>query len=545
MTTELTKLSFDDNTIYSADDYFEIFRDTIFNNITVNDENKFIYTLLNNKQLYTYNLTQQNIEKTITNEITYTLDYIYSNIKFLYIYKTSNTGKSLKSIFLVEDYSYSNFSYTNKLRPVTNLYTYIDNYTPTTNITLYIADGYNTNKSFNIHLIKESIILNNGSYDISSNIVKDPNKLYMIYPDQLPRDQGLLNGSGNEDYLDLFFNKHSKDNKVYNIYNTHELLLPLCYLKYNPITDLYDKVDLATEITSDDYIYLYKDVIVFDNKSQNYNFVLINNNMYEFTNDSLQIPYTDNLYIKNKLIINDATISYDDKISFLLNSTDSLTFINTYSGDKYSTHDYIIPYSIKFDISFNDFDDIRMVSISSVTNTVLNLDTFIDTEYVKEQIVELNLATAKKTSIIYSNVTRTMDRNMLYIKNIFTNMFNENIYYKFYNNYTYDTGSTTNVIINLYPEFKTNITNYILTDNNINGEQDFYNSLQSVIINDIDLLIDNNETLYSKLMREIINMTLLNVLISTLHQIYNNDAYLNVIGAANLTYYVTLNNKQQ
>ena len=217
LTTELTKLSFDDNTIYSADDYFEIFRDTIFNNITVNDENKFIYTLLNNKQLYTYNLTQQNIEKTITNEITYTLDYIYSNIKFLYIYKTSNTGKSLKSIFLVEDYSYSNFSYTNKLRPVTNLYTYIDNYTPTTNITLYIADGYNTNKSFNIHLIKESIILNNGSYDISSNIVKDPNKLYMIYPDQLPRDQGLLNGSGNEDYLDLFFNKHSKDNK-YIIY---------------------------------------------------------------------------------------------------------------------------------------------------------------------------------------------------------------------------------------------------------------------------------------------------------------------------------------
>ena len=529
LTTVLNKISFDDDTIWTADDYFENFRATIFRYITVNHENKFIYTLLNNKQLYTYNLLQKNVTKTVTNEITYKLDYIYSNIKLLYVYQSSAQGKSLKSIFFIEDYIYSNFTYTNKLRPVENLYTYIEDYiTPYTN-TLFIADGYNTNKAFNIHEIAfMKYIEAKDSYLIVSGITKDPNKLYMIYPDQ-------NSGTETENYYDLYFNKYSKDNKVYNIYNNHELLLPLCYLKFNTNTNLYQKMNFNPTITVDDFVYLYKDVIIFDSTTHHYNYALINNNMYEFTNDTEETQYTNNLYIKNKLPIVDATVTHENNTSFLLNSTNSLTFINNYTGNEYSAHDYIMPYSINIDVTETDFDNNRMAPILTVTNTILNLDTYEDTEFIKEQISELNLTKANKTSIIYSNVTGSMERNMLYIKNLFDSMFDENIYYKFYNSYTYI--DTVNVNIPLKTAFKTNLYTNLISI--VNGTQEYYNLLQNVIVADISLLIDNNETLHSKLIRDIINLDDPQNFISTLHQVKNNNMYLHVTGAnESLTYYV-------
>jgi hypothetical protein len=532
LTTELNKIQFNNDIIITGDNYLELFREYLFNYITKIDEQKFIYSLLSNKHLYTYDLSKKNIEVTVTNELIYSLDYVYSNIKYLYIYESNGVSKSLKSIFYVKDYVYSGFNYNNQITAVNNLYTYLDNVIQDSKV-LYISNGYNTNKSFNIEQIL-SIDSSGNSYDISTNIDKDSNKLYMIYLDQ-EQEQDL---DISNIYHDIYFNKKTNDYESYNIYNNYELKLPICYVKYNSETDLFDKIELSTTISKSDFIYLYKDVIIFDKKTQQYNYVLINNNMYEFTNDTLETQYTNNLYIKNKVEIIDGTISYNDKISFLLNSDDTLKFINNYTSEEYATQNYIIPYTILLDNN----DDMRMVPIVSVFNNTLNLDTYNDTYYNTGKLQEFNLTEEKKTSVVYRNVSNTMKLNMLYIKNLFKYMLNSLIYYKFYNKYTH---TATNTTINLNPEFNTNIYTYLFESEGINGERNFYNMLQEIIVTEFDVLIDNNEVSYAKMIREILSLKKPEKFISNINNVINNDAYLYIVGAESVTYYNTDNDINQ
>lgn len=534
LTDVLSKTSFDDQVIITNDDYFELFKSTLFDYIVRINENKFIHSLLNNQQLLTENLSSKNVVVNYTNELTFSLQYLFSNMKLLYVY---NPSKQLKSIFTVEDYSYSGDNYTNKVRVVENLYPYLNSIISDVSSTLFISDGYSLNKNVNIHTIENITIEGDYYYDISSNIEKDNNKLYMVYIDTHPQDQNINKDNTEEanieDYYDMYFNGPNK-NTYYNIYPDVTFKLPLCYLKYNSDVGYYEKIAFSSEVTKDDFVFLYKDVVIFDEESQHYSFVLINNKMYELTQMDTGVQYTNSLYIRNGVDIIDKTIEYNGNTTFLLNSDNgSLTFINNYTNQKYHAQNYIVPYVINITLN----DKFRLIPISMVTNLNLDLDTFSNLNYVRSEIDELNISNQEKISIIYDNVTNCIDYNMKYISELFKNIFNNDTYYKFYNMFSY---INKNVTISLAPQYLTNIANNIIGTDKVNGVNSFYNVCQSLIIKNIDNFITSTETLFSGTVRYIMDSDYKTSFINMLNNVYNNDMYLYIEPVNTYPYFETV-----
>lgn len=533
LTEALTKLNFDNETIITGIEYFNEFKKNLIDYVIKLDENKFMYSVINNQQLFTYDLSSKNTITNYTNELTYSMQYFYTNMKLLYIY---NKDKQLKSIYNVEDYSYSGGNYTNKVRVVENLYPYLNSIITDVSTSLFISNGHNMNKNISITKINSISKVGFMYYDISLNtdiVEKDPNKLYMIYGDNLPRNEGInrdnTEEAGIEDYYDIYFNGPSK-NKYYNIYPDIAFKLPICYVKYNLALDLFENVEFATEITNEDFVFLYKDVVVFDEESQHYSFVLINNAMYELTETVTDTQYTNNLYIRNKVDVIDETINYNGNMSFLLSSdNDTLKFVNNYTSQQYHTQNYITPYVINLTLE----SDMRLIPIEMVATLNLNLDSYNNLLYVKDEIGELNKTSQEKTSIIYSNVTNCVENHMLYVNNIFDTLFNNRTYYKFYNNFSY-TNNSSSLNLNLSPKYLTNIGNNMFSNGNINGEKSYYNALQNVIATELDKFLDVTDSIYNTTIRHIMDMNSEDktAFVNTLNNIYNNDAYLYLIGVS-------------
>lgn len=525
LTTELNKISLGNDIIIIDDDFLEIFREKLYNYITTHDENKFIYSLINNKEIYSRGLDSKNIITSNTIELTFSQDYYYTNMKLLYIY---NPKKQLKTIFYVDTYSYSGNNYSNNVKPLINLYTYIDNICDDVfTEKLYISNGYNNDKTMNITEII-SIEKDDNMYDISfntSDVSLNSNLLFMVYRDILPRDQGLTginNTPGIEDYYDLYYSKIISTDT--NMFNVEHLALPLCVLQYDDVLKRFIKIDLSPNVDIGDLIYNYKDVMLIDTKTQQINYILINNNMYEVMNNS-GTQYSDTLYIDNKIEIVNSIVG--DNL-FLIDSTDNkLTVINNYTNEKFFTQDYISPYSVKILIYNDSFDNNRLTPITLKTNTDTSLDNYVDTIYNKNEFLELNIEEGEKISNIYYNISSTIELCMLYIKNVFECLFNNLIYYKYYNKYTI-TDSETVVNINLEPEFTTNVTTYLFSTQQINGENNFYNSLQNTIINEIDTFMDDTETSYSEIIREIFNISDKMKLLIMLNGIVNYGTFIHI-----------------
>ena len=541
LTTMMNNINFSNDIIITNKEFFEIFKLNLYNFITSNNENKFLYSVLKNNNLFAYDMTTKNITINETNELEYSLDYVYSPMTTLYVYENSPLGKTFKGMFFVVKSIYSNVTYTNDIETMHNLYEYLDeDINSGTPGTYYISNGYNINKKFNITKILDIQISGetNQSYDISFNMtdlnltVMDPNVIYMIFPDNLTRDQGIIDGTNMdtaniEDYYDLYFTNASEYNQ--KIFNNDNILLPLCVLKYNSSTGLFDKFKLKTEIDITDFVYIYEDVIIFDKQSQKNNFVLINNTMYEFTDDTTKTQYTNSLYITNPIPIINSTITMHKTSSYLLDSNDGeLTFVDKFNSDKsYFTQDFTSPYQILIDVPIDNFNTNRMRNIIYTKSNTFDLDYYTNLNFIKSQISSLNHTKLAKKSIIYENMSSTLADNSLYIKNLFEIMFNDLVYFKFYNQYQISSTSA-NILLTLRPEFKTNFTTKLFSNQKINGIDNYYNSLQYKISNIFDVFIDDIETTYLTIIRHILSMQKLDgapdmTLLHLLNNVYNND----------------------
>jgi hypothetical protein len=104
LTTELSKLSLTDDLIFNGDDYYEIFREMLYKYITTDNENRYIYSIINNNSPYETGYTTNNVQSFIADELTFKLEYQFSNMKMLFIY---DKNKQLKSIYYVKSFLYS------------------------------------------------------------------------------------------------------------------------------------------------------------------------------------------------------------------------------------------------------------------------------------------------------------------------------------------------------------------------------------------------------------------------------------------------------
>lgn len=543
LTNILNNTSFPQDIIYTNDDYFELFKTNLFDYLTNIDENKFLYSVLNNSDLVSNDMTSRNIVKEYTNELSYALDYIYSNMNILYIYADSDAGKTLKSMFFVYKYNYFAQLFNNSVIPFRNLYDFVDEDISGTSPNKYfISNGYGSNKNFNITEIL-SFDISGSSYDISFTHVDlsfnttDTNVVYMIFPDVIPKHQKVdsanLDDPYIEDYYNLYYtNMGEHDEKIFN---NDSLLLPVCILKYNSDTALFDKITLSNTVTTDDYIFMYRDVMIFDKLSQQNNFILINNSIYDFTTDISETKYMDNLYINNKLDISNTVVESNGNTTYFIYSDDTkITFIDTFNSSKsYFAQDFVSPYQIFIDISSTEFYDSRMNKIQYVKNNSLDLDFYTNLNYIKTQLSTLNKTSLQKQKIITNNMIAMIPDNLLYIKNVFESLFNDLIYFKFYNSYTF---SNSNIVMNLNNHLENNYLTYLLSSNKVNGTNDYYNSLQSYIIEPYNTFVNNIKVTFSSFIRYLINLKNKSytttrkdlVIVNLLNNIKNNSSTLSI-----------------
>jgi hypothetical protein len=497
LTTELSKLNLSDDIIYIDDDFFELFRTNLFKYITSDNENKFLYSLLNNKTPDTGYLNK-NQTQIITDEVTYSLDYLYSNMKMLFIYNNN----MLKCAYYVSSYSYSSKNYVNKIIPIKNLYLQFDELIQDASNNLFISNGFNSNRTFNIHSI--SATKSDTSYDISSSIIGDNNSLYFIYIDNTSNDQGRTFEStspGAEDYYDLYYKNPTNPNN--KLFGPNDMLLPLCMLKYNAETEKYDQIVFDYTISDQDMIYVYKDVLIFDQITQKIEYVLIGNMLHEIIDEhSYDIStnkYTDNMNLgKSQIIENGVIKSFNtNEIQFLVSNDENGVIL---VDDRiYIGKDFISPFQIKLDISSNIYN--RTIPVVSVSNSQLDLDSFVNTNYILDTLKNYNTTKKDKLQSLYQNVINTKTNNLTYITNVFESFLNQAIYYKFYNNITYKENiNTVTMVIN--PRIVTNVLSYINTFG-INGTDRFYCGMQDTIGTKICNFIDKTDVLHTENMRSI------------------------------------------
>jgi hypothetical protein len=514
LTTILNSETYSNEIINTSYDFFDNFKTNLFNYITTNDENKLLYSMMKSVDIINSNFNTKNITTVLTTELDYKLNYYYSNMNVLYIYDNNSitNTKKLKSINFVIDYHYLDTIYTNIIIPFMNLYEEFNNDLNTTKY--YISSGYSLNKKFNIIPIN-SIDISNNSYDISFNNLDldlSNNIIYFIYSDKKPIDQdisgeNILNSPNYEDFFDLYYN----NSFVYNseIYNTDDLLLPICILKYNSNTSLFDKIELSKSVTNNDYIFIYKDILIFNQLSQKNEYILINDSMYKIldsSNNSYQ--YSESIYLDNfKYNISDYIISINNEKSYqLYSTTNSLFFIDINNfNNKFKSFEFIPPYKILYEIDSTHFYNNRMKNVKKTNNTLLNLDIYNNYIYNINYIEKLNLSISIKNSIILKNLSNTLSDNLVYIKNIFNNFLNDSIYFKQWNSFRLN-DITSNINITISPNFISNYYSKIFTILKINGVNYYYNNIQNIIKTNIDKFFDNYEIFFNKVIRYIHNL---------------------------------------
>lgn len=553
LTRILNNLDISNNLILTCNDFFLNFKNNLFNYITSSTENQFIYSILTNSSNANFN--NKNIQTIITNKLYYNLQYYYSNINLLYIYSSKqssskqSSSKQLKSIFYITNYVYSDSNYNNDVSPFINLYDLLDqdisnNFTSYTPKQYYLSNGYGSNKQFKLSLIN-NIDISNNSYDISFNLADfgfttsqdiDSNTLYMIFPEQ---SQNI------SDYLQLYFTDPTVFNGEY--YNNNNLLLPLCVIKYNSSTNLFDKITLSNTIDNGDYLFLYKDIFIFNELSQKNQYIIINETIYDIVDISTSLVppssdisayphyYSENIIINNPIPIINNTVTINSQISYLLYSTNtSLTFIDNFSTTNiFTTQEFTSPYQILFNIPITDFSTNRLKQINTnnyIHNTTYNLDTYTNINYILDEINLLNLTPKLKNTIINTNLQNTLVDNTTAIINIFKTFLNDTIFFKSWNSFQY---SSNNLVLTISPNFLTNYISNIFTK--LNTINNYYNSLQNIITNSINQFIDNYEILFLNIIRYISNLGSNAIqLLYLLNNTKNLTAYVQLSSSSNI-----------
>ena len=537
-------------------DYYQLFNNNLFNYITSNNnELSFLYSVINNKNIINNNFSTNNTKITITNLINFKLQYYFKNMNILYIYEnildsvSNSTSKQLKSIAINIKSIFTNNSYTNNIIPFENLYDNFDSDILNDKI-FHIASGYDLNKKFNITKIDTiNLSNNNNSYDISFNtdeVNLNSNIIYFIFPDKTPSEQDIsannISSSNYEDYYDLYYNQFTLYDQ--NIYNTSNLLLPICVLKYNDETELFDKITLSSLINDTDYVFIYNDVFIFNTTTQKNEFILINDYMYTIPDISstTSYQYSNSIYLSpNPNIIKDNTINFNDELGnnvmYYLNSTNtSLNFIDKNNLENYKTFNFISPYQILYNIDNTNFYNNRLKQINYKNDININLDIYNNLIYNQNKLQSIN--TVNKNTYILNNLKLTIPENITYITNILNNFLNDFCFFKEWNSFTYDTTNPKSKIkLLISPTFGTSYYSNIFTTNNINGQNYFYNHFQDLIVNNINTFIDNFELYYTEVIRYISNLTNSNTLINTLLNITNLTSYITINTISDPKYY--------
>jgi len=515
LTTILNSNNYLNDSINTYDDFFYNFKTNLFNYITTNDDEfKLLYSIIKNSDIINSNFNTKNITTQITTQIDYKLDYYYTNMNILYIYENNNlTGaKKLKSISYVVDYIYSDTIYTNIIIPFINLYDDFETNAKTKKY--YISSGYSLNKKFNITPIN-NIDISNNSYDISFNteiLDLSDNIIYFIYPDITPIDQDIsgenIDSANYEDFFDLYY-KNSFTYKS-NINNKDNLLLPICLVKYNSTTSLFDKIELFKSVTENDYVFIYNDIFIFNENSQKNEYILINDYMCKILDNSNNTyQYSDSIYLDNsKNNILNQMININNKKSYqLYSTTSSLSFIDANNfNNKFRTFEFIAPYKILYEIKSTHFYNNRMKKINNIKNTILNLDIYNNYIYNKKYIENLNISVNIKNSLILKNLSETLSDNALYIKNIVNHFLNNSIYFKQWNSFQLNDITNGNITLTISPNFISNYYAKIFTNSKINGTNYYYNNIQNIIKTNMDTFFDNYETLFNTVIRYIYNL---------------------------------------
>ena len=537
LSTFLNKKTYSDDFIIIDDDYNQLFQYNLFNYITSNNyELSFLYSVINNKNIVNNNFITNNTNSIITNIINYKLQYLFQNMNILYIYENiENDYKQLKSIVININSIFTNNSYSNNIIPFTNLYDQFET-DISNNYIFHIASGYDLDKKFNITKIN-TIDISNNSYDINfnvSNVNLNSNIIYFIFSDKKPSDQDISgsnsNSSNYEDYFDLYYNQFTSYNT--NIYDTNNLLLPICVLKYNDETELFDKIELSSLINDTDYVFIYNDVFIFNTLKQKNEFILINDYMYTISDISSNTSnqYSTLIYIDNPQIIENNTINLNDgleNIIYYLNSNGNiLNFIDQTESYNYKTFNFISPYQILYNIDSTNFNNNRLKQINYKKDINLNLDIYNNLIYNQNKLQNINVL--NKNTYILENLKLTIPENITYIKNLFNYFLNDYCFFKEWNSFTYDNQTeTSKMILSISPTFGTNYYSNIFT-NYINGENYFYNQFQDLIKTNIDNFIDNFELDYTEIIRYISNLDNSKKLADTLLNITNLPSYITI-----------------
>ena len=521
LTTILNLFDLPNKSIVVDDDIFQNFKNTLYKFIANNYENEFLYAIIKSYDIFESDFSHKNREFTITNEIDYIQNYFYTNMNIIYVYRPDSIDNSvqLKYVGFIDDYIYSGNNFTNVVTPFNNLYDSFE-IDISSGRKFYIASGYELNKKFNITKIS-SFAKSFDSYDISFNISEvglDNNIVYFIYPDIKPIDQDIIGLNSTypnyEDYFKIFYTDYLSAFKS-DIYQSEKLLMPICMIKYNSDTGLFDKISLEKNVTPEDFIFIYNDVFIYNIQSQKNQFILINNKIFTINNTSVNISdntylYSSNLYIDSSGNPIDSTglISIDGEESYLINSTSfSMEFIDHINDfNTFTVSTITSPYKIYYKITPGSFYFAnRLCPVNFVKNSTINLDTYNNLEYNTTILNDVNIDINLKNSIAVNNISATIDENIIYITNILNSFLNLYIYFQQYNRFQLSS-TTGNISLTISPVSNNNFLANILTSKNINGINNFYNQLQNIIQSNIENLSDIFDIQFTKLIRSIYNL---------------------------------------
>lgn len=535
LTTILNNKNYSNNIIYTKTDYFNNFTNTLLNFIMSNDEIKFIYSLIKDSQIDD-NFSNKNITQNITTQIQYKLNYFYSNINILYIYTNNTNSKILKGISFVNNYNYSEYTYVNNIIPFTNLYTEFENDISNGNSSDYfISSLYALNKNLNITSILRLNVVEN-SYDISLNnslLDLSNNLIYFIYKQN--------------NFLNLYTNNYIIP---YNnqIYNNDLLLLPICIVVYNSTTGFFDKISLSKTIDQSDYIFMYKDIFIFNKLSQKNEFILINDKMYQIydTSNNNTLKYSDSIFIDiSSYNINNQLVYINNNISYILSSTTkSLSFIDANNeNNTFNTFEFIPPYQIFYIINNDNFNNNRLKQINSVNYQTLNLDIYNNFIFNKTNFQNSNLSSNLKNSLIINNINKTLIENITYITNLFKYFLNNSIYFKQWNRFQVTSLGLTNIILNIDTNFTNNYYSNIFSTLNINGTNNFYNNIQDIIVTNINIFFDNYEIYFNNFIRYIYNLkNTYSTIPNTFNMTRDTEIIYILSNCSNIQSYITIKN---
>ena len=513
LTTILNNSTFNNDKISINKDYLNIFKNNFSNYILKNNDIKFLYNinqlfLTNNSNDMITNYLSYNTKTNIITQISYDLQYYYSNIKYLYIYSLNqDTTYNLKSIYYINNsiYSNSNSIYINNVHPFINLYDIIDNKIESKYIeNLYFGSCY-TNEIYKITPIIEISNDNINSYKIkldtsTNNFDICNNAIYMIFADNK---------------INLY------ENENFNIYNVNDFLLPLCFIQYNNKKDDYyyfNKIDLSLNITNNDYIYLYKDILVINEQSQKIQYIIINDYLYNVMDSSFNnIQYSDNIYIsKDSLDISHNKILINNIITYILFSTESsFSFIDYNNNYTFIIKEFIFPSLLYINIKSN-FLKKRMKKINYIKDIVLDLDTYTNLNYNINELNKISLATDKNV-ILYTKLYSTLKDNFEYIKNIILYFLDINTFFKLSNKYT--SIRFKSISLSIDPIYKDNYWSNIISNNNNN----YLSNMISIFITNFINYIELNYNLIIIYISNLKNVQSTNMIMELTNNIYNKD----------------------